>query len=1062
MAEALAIVGAAVGFAVGGPQGAQIGFAIGSTAGSLLFPPKLPDGPRLEDKSIQVSTYGQPIPRIYGTTRLSGNVLWATELLETATEQDGKGGPTQTTFSYRASFAVSVCRGPIVRFRKIWADGRLIYNADGSPTSDFAAASIAFYLGTEDQLPDPTIQALKGATPAYRGQAYVVFTDLQLEKFGNRLPSLSFEVVQAGSVASVLVSSAQGVTQIDPATGAVLNVTDVPVEFLGLEVTFAAGKHWVADGDGGVRSFDATTLAFGPRIDVAPGDFPDFISSTSDVDGSHVYFGDIRTSGTARIWKISTATNAVVGVLSLTGFADTRDMTIAADGVTIFACLERLDGSGGIGRIRKSDMTLLGVTEIAAAGDGVVRAVVDGEFLLVSSGIRVYELSADGLTINGSFLPDAFLAPADMCRVGSDLFIGFVNFRRLFRYSVSGTTGFRTYTLLNNYLLPIGNRALDIHLGDDGTTLYLTGNFEINNGVYAFDTLTGASKSGYTIPFVGSSISNALRGSAASNNVLLSDVVTAESALVGLDSGDIDVSELTTTEVAGFTIAGTGAVRAGIEQLMMAYAFDAVESDGVVKFVRSGADPVVEIDEQDLAAHATGNDVPTPLPLTRAEEIEMPQRITIRYSNPDADYQVGAQSAQRLTGRAMAQSGADLPLVLTDTQARQIAETALYSAWAARTSTSFVTTHKHGGLEPTDVVQVGGNVLKITKRTENGGLINFDASFQIGSVYSQSALGASADIPLQVIPLRALTGLEFLDLPPLRDQDDDAGFYLAASGLTADVWQGTLIYKSVDGGGAYSEFLAITGASTIGTTSSVLGAWTGGNVFDETNSVTVSVRSGTLSSITTLAVLNGGNAALVGNEVLQFRTATLNGDGTYTLTGLLRGRLATPTSGHVSGERFVFLDPAKLRRAPPQISEIGQQRSYKPVTFGASLALATEQQFTNQAASLETLAPVALGGGRAADGAVLINWIRRTRIGGAWLDSVDVPLSEAVESYEVEIFTSNTFLTVARTIATSTPTASYTAAQQTTDFGSAQAVIYVKIYQLSATVGRGTALQGSL
>lgn len=42
-----------------------------------------------------------------------------------------------------------------------------------------------------------------------------------------------------------------------------------------------------------------------------------------------------------------------------------------------------------------------------------------------------------------------------------------------------------------------------------------------------------------------------------------------------------------------------------------------------------------------------------------------------------------------------------------------------------------------------------------------------------------------------------------------------------------------------------------------------------------------------------------------------------------------------------------------------------------------------------------------------------------------------------------------------RTIAATTPTASYSAAQQVADFGSAQSSVSVRVYQLSASVGRG-------
>ncbi len=82
-------------------------------------------------------------------------------------------------------------------------------------------------------------------------------------------------------------------------------------------------------------------------------------------------------------------------------------------------------------------------------------------------------------------------------------------------------------------------------------------------------------------------------------------------------------------------------------------------------------------------------------------------------------------------------------------------------------------------------------------------------------------------------------------------------------------------------------------------------------------------------------------------------------------------------------------------------------------------------------------------------------WVRRTRLNGDWKDAVDVPLSEESERYEVDIMSG---VTLKRTITGLTsPTASYTAAQQVTDFGSAQASILVNVYQLSTAVGRGIA-----
>ena len=79
--------------------------------------------------------------------------------------------------------------------------------------------------------------------------------------------------------------------------------------------------------------------------------------------------------------------------------------------------------------------------------------------------------------------------------------------------------------------------------------------------------------------------------------------------------------------------------------------------------------------------------------------------------------------------------------------------------------------------------------------------------------------------------------------------------------------------------------------------------------------------------------------------------------------------------------------------------------------------------------------------------------MRRTRTGGDLRDFVDVPLGEASELYAVVILNCGTVVRSFDII--TTPTATYAATQQITDFGSTQTSISVKIYQISAAVGRG-------
>lgn len=184
------------GGALGGPVGAAIGGLAGQAIDrNLFFRPKGREGPRLSDLSVQTSSYGTPIPRVFGTMRVAGSVIWSTDLIETRSQSSGgKGQPTVTSFSYAASFAVALSSRPVNGLGRIWADGNLLRGADGGFK---VQTGFTLYNGGEDQPADPVIAAAEGIglAPAHRGLAYVVFENLPLADFGNRIPSLTFEVI---------------------------------------------------------------------------------------------------------------------------------------------------------------------------------------------------------------------------------------------------------------------------------------------------------------------------------------------------------------------------------------------------------------------------------------------------------------------------------------------------------------------------------------------------------------------------------------------------------------------------------------------------------------------------------------------------------------------------------------------------------------------------------------------------------------------------------------------------------------------------------------------------
>lgn len=205
------IVLTVAGSLIGGPVGGAIGGLLGGVIDrEVLFKPKGREGPRLSELRVQTSSYGTQIPKIFGTMRVAGSVIWATDLVEhRSTQGGGKGRPSTTSYSYTASFAVALSARPILGIGRIWADGKLLRGAAG----DFKARTgFRLHPGSEDQAPDPLIAAAEGIgmVPAHRGIAYAVFEDLELGDFGNRIPSLSFEVIAdpgpqtAGAIAQAL------------------------------------------------------------------------------------------------------------------------------------------------------------------------------------------------------------------------------------------------------------------------------------------------------------------------------------------------------------------------------------------------------------------------------------------------------------------------------------------------------------------------------------------------------------------------------------------------------------------------------------------------------------------------------------------------------------------------------------------------------------------------------------------------------------------------------------------------------------------------------------------
>ncbi len=524
--------------------------------------------------------------------------------------------------------------------------------------------------------------------------------------------------------------------------------------------------------------------------------------------------------------------------------------------------------------------------------------------------------------------------------------------------------------------------------------------------------------------------------------------------------GDIPLNagNLTGT-VEGFVLDRILSPRQAIEPLMLAHFFDAIESEGIVRFQHWGNSPVVTVTPPDLAV--ADNVAKAGFSLTRGQETELPVSAKLTYLDAQADYRQAAVEARRAIVQSQRVSNAALPMVLTQSDAQRVAEIWLQDTWIKRERASLSLPPSKLALDPGDVVTLDMGHRQADYRLtglSDEGAIEAEAVKTDAHVYGLLAAPgrARAAEPVQSFGPPDVT---FLDLPLLTGTETPHAPYIAASAVP---WPGGVaLHKSATGAGFQLDRVIETPA-TMGRTLTDL---TGGPAsrWDRAGTVQVRLTSGTLQSVPDRTMLNGANLAALETgpgiwEVIQFATAELIDVNTYALTQLLRGQGGTEAAMSdvlSAGARFVLLDAA-VQQIGLTASERGLdlQWRYGPSRYGIDHETYATQTRSFEGIGLKPLSPVHVKARRGTSGDIALSWIRRTRMDGDSWAGLDVPLGEEGEAYEVDILSGST---LKRTLATSTPSITYLSADQLTDFGGADfSTLQVRITQLSQAFGRGS------
>ena len=534
-------------------------------------------------------------------------------------------------------------------------------------------------------------------------------------------------------------------------------------------------------------------------------------------------------------------------------------------------------------------------------------------------------------------------------------------------------------------------------------------------------------------------------------DVQLGDLVTALSAEAGFKA--IDVSRLQGI-VTGFVLADTLSVREALAALMAAYFFDAVESEGVIRFVPRGRPDPLGVAESGLVL---ADDETCGFALTRAQETDLPNVSRLTYIDATT-YEQGSSEARRLVTMSDRVASSSLPLVMSAAEASGIGARLLQDAWVMREQASFALPPSLLALDPTDEVQLsaGGRVRRLRLVT----IEDTDAR-RVAAVATDPSLYetlAGSDRSVKTVEVLRQSGrplVVLLDLPLLSDDQNPNAPFAAAF---ADPWPGTVqIYKDY----ALKPCASLTTAATLGETTADF--WSGpANRWDSNANLCVKLYRGTLASATDAQVFAGANALGVQNpdggwEIVQFANAELTAPNAWRLTRLLRGRQGSEQamrSPVPAGSRVVVLDTA-LRQLQLSQAEARLPHTY---SFGPAGKPVTDTSFqsvtqTFAAAGLIPPAPCHVCFAWAENGDLTISWFRRDRApAAAQLLLAETPLSDPL-SFDLEILSGSS---VVRTFS-KVPQHSqiYTAAQQAADFTSGFSNLTVRIYQRSSVIGRG-------
>ncbi len=1071
----------------------------------------LDESSRLTNLTWDAQTWGKFAPITWGTCRIEGSMVWSTPFVERQVVKSWQSGyPNDTsrrpkfqinteyqyTISGAWSFGYNGSPGKRRYLSRLYMNKAIVYDRAGGYT--YPGLSFSFQEGTLEQLPAAAYVKDKGVEAvAFRGQMVVFVENLPIKDFGAALPSVWAEIVEEDDI--MPEAEAFDVTISDVSIGGAQN-RHMMIDWVRRRVyqLIRTGNSSGPDNILAVYELDGQTQIAEFNIEITDN----VITPPQFIPWMGIMIVNDSLNGELLVIDVNTGlTLSTIANDGMNFSIDIKTTPTLEDGGAWVAALNLFKTRIEIARLSEEG-AVSGISSNVVeppegyafggnlAGHGSIPVFY---YDIVETGVGLRSIGLYDCEIGGvSF--DAYIIPSDLqpthgvqkLLMWNDLLIvcltSTTHDEAIIAYdtaTVDGDIAWRIQPTISQ-LYPSNASEMSSSNTENGRITWSTGTdvitLDLMSGTLTIRDINGIPERAM---FDGNEALYGISGGPAKyyvtappNGMIRLDRWMSDCLrLAGYDDSQFAIINVNDTIEGAFINQPYNIIQM-LDDVAALHRITRTESDGKLIYEKKVPDegmvePELSIDYSELAWLNQGDDSRSAISMRMAAESETPTEVTTQFINPELSYADDTYTYRRPAVVSASKQAMTLrvPLMMTKSRVAFLSQGILYDVWGGQLTGSIRLPRSFYDIDEGTIINLThgsfSDIVRLLEVTHNADW-SVSASFELVRAKRVGRGVVDPYNPPQVTPIgRPDSQLYLFDVPLLSPDDavdDKIIIYMAIAGIGQPYWPGGYIAKAGEEAGGYSSIVQQKDAGIIGKATNALGGslsnadglrvfFGGTNPFEGRNATTEELGE------------PGRNMAFYGKngrwEVIQWQTATLDAQGFVVFDGVRRGLRGTSAAGHQPGDSFVNIG-SNIRAVAFPISALATTLLFKPVGYGMPIDRAPTYAYTVEAVALRPWSPIIR---RIADldgGDITVSWYRRDRLGFNTLGTADpLPLSDPPEEYELELL-DGAGAVLRTAVGLTTPAWTYTAADQAADgVVGTPASLRVRVYQISATLGRG-------